>query len=81
MDAGQGKAGTKTSRKGPQTLIAELAGENYFKTKRKIVQIQKKLEEKGHIYAITSLSPPLLRLTRNKTLRRLKEKSGWVYVS
>jgi len=78
--AGQGKAGTRTNRKGPQTLIEDLANENYFKSKRKIGDIQKKLEEKGHIYAINSLSPPLLRLTRKKVLRRIKEKSGWVYV-
>ncbi len=71
----------RTSRKGPQTLIAELADEGFFKSKRKIGDIQKKLEEKGHIYAITNLSPPLVRLTRKKTLRRIKEKNVWVYVS
>ena len=71
----------KVSRKGPQTLIAELAEEGYFKSKRTIGDIQKKLEEKGHIYAPTSLSPPLLRLTRKKTLRRIKEKNVWVYLS
>lgn len=75
------RAKDRIPRKGPQTLIAELAEENYFKSKRTIGDVQKKLEEKGHIYAITSLSTPLLRLTRAKTLRRLREKSGWVYVS
>jgi hypothetical protein len=45
-------------------------------------EVQKKLEEKGHIYAQESLSGPLLRLTRDKhVLRRLKDKKGWVYVS
>ena len=39
-----------------------------------------KLEENGHIYALHSLSPALLRLTRSKMLRRIKEKKGWVYV-
>lgn len=71
-----------TGRKGPQVLISELAAENYFKAKKRTIgDIQKKLEEGGHIYAQESLSTPLLRLTRNGTLRRLKEKSGWVYVS
>lgn len=71
-----------TARKGPQKLIGELAAENFFKgSKRTIGGIQKKLEEKGHIYAQESLSTPLLRLTRNGTLRRLKEKGAWVYVS
>ena len=77
---GQPKTVARKTRKGPQTLIEDLANENYFKSKRKIGDIQKKLEEKGHIYAITSLSPPLLRLTRKRVLRRLKEKTGWVYV-
>ena len=70
----------KVKRKGPQQLIAELAQEGYFKAKRSITDIQKKLEEKGHIYTQSSLSPPLLRLTRNRVLRRIKEKKGWVYV-
>ena len=55
--------------------------DNFFKAKRTIAEVQKKLEEKGHIYAVNSLSTPLLRLTRGKTLRRIKGKSGWVYVS
>lgn len=76
-----GSGGAATKRKGPQTLIMELAKEDYFKSKRTIGDIQSKLEEKGHIYAQHSLSSPLLRLTRIKTLRRLKEKNVWVYVS
>ena len=76
-----GKKTQKTTRKSPQALIEELAGENFFKSKRTIGEVQKKLEEKGHIYALYSLSTPLLRLTRSKILRRIKEKDGWVYVS
>lgn len=74
-------SGGGKTKKGPQALIANLVEEDYFKTKRTIADIQKKLEEKGHIYAQTSLSTPLVRLTRNRTLRRLKEKKGWAYVS
>ena len=70
-----------SGRRGPQPLITELAEEGYFKGKRVMADIQKKLEEKGHIYAQESLSPALLRLTRKKTLRRIKEKKGWVYVN
>ena len=74
--------GTATKRrKGPQPLIAQLTDGDYFKSKRTMGDIQKKLEELGHIYAQSSLSSPLLRLTKNHTLRRMKEKSGWVYVS
>jgi len=61
--------------------VKDLAAEDWFKTKRTIGDLQKKLEEKGHIYAMESLSTPLLRLTRSKVLRRIKDKSGWVYVS
>lgn len=71
----------KPRRKGPQTLLEELAADNFFKSKRTIGEVQTKLEEKGHIYALHSLSTPLLRLTRNRILRRIKEKDGWVYVS
>ena len=68
-------------RKGPKILVEELEGENFFKTKRTIGEVQKKLEEKGHIYPLTHISTPLLRLTRARVLRRIKEKDGWVYVS
>lgn len=78
---GTSKSPSTPKRKGPQALIAELAGAGYFKSKRTIGDIQKKLEEKGHIYAQQSLSSPLIRLTRNKTLRRIKEKGNWVYVA
>lgn len=67
-------------RKGPQRLIQDLVQEDYFKAKRTIGEIQKKLEDNGHIYALYSLSTPLLRLTRSKILRRIKDKKGWVYV-
>ncbi len=73
--------GTKKKKDGPTSLITELAKEGYFKSKRTISDIQKKLEERGHIYAITSISPCLTRLTKNRTLRRLKENKVWVYVS
>lgn len=82
----QRKASAGGARKrqggGPQTLIGELVEKGYFKSKRTIGDIQKKLEEMGHIYALTSLSTPLIRLTRSKNsaLRRLKENKQWVYV-
>lgn len=71
----------KVQRKGPIALITELADENFFKAKRTISEVKGKLEEAGHIYPIVQLSTPLLRLTRKRILRRIKEKDGWVYVS
>ena len=73
-----GRASIK--QEGPTSLITELVGEGYFKAKRTMGDIQKKLEERGHIYALSSISPALTRLTRKRTMRRLKEKKGWVYV-
>jgi hypothetical protein len=76
------KDSKKIKKDGPMGLIKELVEENYFKgQKRSISDIQKKLEERGHIYAQTSLSPTLMRLVRSRNLRRIKEKKGWAYVS
>ena len=74
--------GEKSSKKqiGPTSLIIELVEEGYFKTKRTIADIQKKLEERGHIYAQTSISPQLTRMTRKRIIRRIKENKAWVYV-
>ena len=72
--------GTTKKQEGPTSLVTELANENYFKEKRTIGDIQKKLEERGHIYAQTSISPALTRLTRKRTIRRIKGKKGWLYV-
>ena len=62
---------------GPRGLIEQLASDDYFKAqKRTIGDIQKKLEQDGHIYALHSLSSALLRLTRAKTSGVLKKRRG-----
>ena len=71
----------KTRRKGPTGLILGLRDEGFFKSRKTLPDIQRKLEEQGHIYAQTSLSPVLVRLVRARELRRLKDKKGWVYVN
>lgn len=76
-----GGAKNKTRKEGLTSLITGLADGGHFKSKRTIGDIQKKLEELGHIYAVTSISPCLTRLTKNHTLRRLKENKVWVYVN
>ncbi len=67
--------------KGPADHIRELVTTNFFKTKRGLGEVQKKLEEDAHIYPITSLSPALFRLVRTKELRRIKEAGAWRYVN
>lgn len=68
-------------RDGPQKLIEQVLEEGFFKAKRSIGDVQRKLEEAGHIYATNSLSTPLVRLIRNRVLRRIKDKDGWMYVA
>lgn len=65
---------------GPTGYLLELRDEGYFKTKRFLNEVQKKLEERGHIYARTTLAPTLLKLVKKRELRRIKEKKGWAYV-
>lgn len=67
--------------KGPQTLILELRNNDFFSEQRSIADVQKKLEELGHIFAQTSLSAPLIRLVRSQKLKRIKENDAWYYVS
>lgn len=66
--------------RGPIGHLRTLKEEGFFKTKRTIADVQKKLEEKGHIYAQTSLSAPLIRLTRSRIIGRMKEGGTWKYV-
>ena len=73
--------GIRKAKLGPIGHISAMAEEDFFKSKRTLADIQKKLEEKGHIYAQTSLSPALVRLVRKKALRRIKTNKQWVYVS
>jgi len=66
---------------GPKEYIRTLKGEGFFKIKRNISDVQKKLEENGHIYTLSGLSPRLLELTRLQELRRIKESGVWNYVN
>jgi hypothetical protein len=74
-------ANAKTRSKGPADYIRELAEADYFKTKRGLRDVQKRLEEGAHIYPVTHLSPVLFRFVRLKELRRIKEDGTWKYVN
>lgn len=74
-------AGTAAPSKGPVDHIRELVAADFFKTKRGLGDVQKKLEEGAHIYPVTSLSPALFRLVRMRELGRVKEASVWKYVN
>lgn len=69
------------SKATPVNLISELIDGGFFKKPKELGAIKIALEEQGHFYPVTTLSPALLRLVRKKELRRLKDKKRWLYVN
>lgn len=65
----------------PANLISELVESGFFATPKELNAIKVVLEEQGHFYPATTLSPTLLRLVRKRKLRRIKENKRWVYVA
>jgi hypothetical protein len=70
----------------PSSLAARvsmLAGEGFFAQPRSLADIQAKLAERGWHYPQTNLSTPLIRLVRQRELRRLQAADGnkkvWKY--
>lgn len=66
---------------GPVSLLSELIDGGFFKKPKELSAIKLALEEQGHLYPVTSLSPVVLRLVRKRQLRRIKDKKRWLYVS
>lgn len=60
--------------------VSELIDGDFFNKPRGLAEIKAALEEHGHHYPVTTLSPALLRLVRRKELRRIKDKKRWTYV-
>ena len=65
---------------GPAGLLTGLIDDGFFKKPKALAAIKAALEEKGHYYPRTTLSPLLIRFVRKKNLRRIKDKKRWVYV-
>jgi hypothetical protein len=61
-------------------LLSELSDVGFFEERRALGAVKTALEEKGHHYPVTTLSPVMLRLVRRRQLRRVKEKGRWFYV-
>lgn len=74
------KATRSNSKAGPQDRILSLLAAGFFRSPQGIGAIRSALEEQGHFYPVTTLSPVLLRLVRNRNLRRIKESNVWSYV-
>ena len=72
---------TTIARTGPHELLIELIEEGFFKTPKDLGSSRQALQERGHFYPSTTLSPLMLRLVRRKTLRRIKDSKRWAYVS
>ncbi|MBI3055426.1 MAG: hypothetical protein HYY77_15520, partial [Betaproteobacteria bacterium] len=51
----------------------------FFKKPKDLGAVKIALEEMGHRYPVTTLSPVLLRLIRKRQLRRMREQKRWVY--
>jgi hypothetical protein len=71
---------SNTAKSGPVDLISELIDGGFFKKPKELGSIKSALEEQGHYYPVTTLSPILLRLVRKKQLRRIRDKKRWQYV-
>lgn len=73
--------GSTSARTGPFDLIVGLIERGFFQTPRELGAVRAALEEEGHFYPVTTLSPLMLRLVRRKFLRRIKSNKRWTYVS
>lgn len=80
MAAAEGTKRTTASKSGPADLIAELIDGGFFKTPQELGAIRLALQEHGHYYPTTTLSPILLRFVRSRRIRRIKDKKRWQYV-
>ena len=63
-------------------LISEMISGGFFKEPRQLAVVKAALEQSGHFYPLTTLSPAMLRLVKARQLRRIKDGQGrWTYVS
>ncbi len=62
--------------------ILKLKAEGFFNSKKTLKEIQKKLEEGGFFYPLTTLSGLILNLVRRRELGRMRgeQEKNWTYV-
>lgn len=68
------------ARSTPGALLSELIDDAFFGEPKELGEVRIALQEKGHFYPVTTLSPLMLRLVRKRELRRIKDKKRWTYV-
>ena len=78
---GKAKEARRTMRQKvtPINLISSLIDGGFFRKPKDLAAVKLAIEEMGHHYPVTSLSPALLRLVRRRQLRRIKDKKRWLY--
>jgi hypothetical protein len=73
----------RTKGKSGRVLLTDLIGTlrdgGFFRKPKDLASIKGGLEEMGHTYPVTTISPIMLKLVRRRNLRRLREKGRWVY--
>jgi len=63
----------------PSNLVASLIDGGFFRKPKDLGAVKVALQEMGHFFPVTTLSPVMLRLVRRRELRRLKDKKRWLY--
>jgi hypothetical protein len=63
----------------PINLISSLIDGGFFRKPKDLAAAKIALEEMGHFFPVTTLSPVLLRLVRKRQLRRIKDQKRWFY--
>lgn len=61
------------------SLIMALIARGFFKEPKDLSAVKSRLDEMGHVYPVTTLSPALLRRVQSRDLRRLKQENRWFY--
>lgn len=71
--------GGSTAKATPINLISSLIDGGFFRKPKDLASVKVALQEMGHFYPVTTLSPALLRLVRQRQLRRLRDNKRWMY--
>ncbi len=71
--------GPRREKPTPSNLVASLIDGGFFRKPKDLGAIKVALQEMGHFYPITTMSPVMLRLVRRRELRRIKDKKRWLY--
>jgi hypothetical protein len=79
--SGRARPNRKSGRVLLGDLLASLKDGGFFKKPRDLASVKSALEEMGHHYPVTTLSPVMLRKVRRRDLRRIREKGRWLYTA